>query len=313
MNEVMEKGSLGEVAMSDLWHLGFAEFPERFRIVWSRLDERLALIREQEAFHAAEVRKLDDALAGKRREIDGLVLQVREGLRTELDALLRTSGEAGSSRLGESALHLLTLEKLYAVAFSLPIPGRLGRLMLSWLPHRRRREATAKEFFDRCLDLASLHLEAAPQPAATRPLADLKSIACTRLYEACRRLYQDFLERHVAAELPRRPEQEQILSLQSEMARIEVERKRIESLFADTAAARSRLRERHAAARQAVLDVGREIAKGRRAAGQGAPLALCATCSALMPAGASSCFSCGIALRSTSELQVPFPESPVSA
>jgi hypothetical protein len=312
VNEVMEKGSLGEVATSDLWHLGFAEFPERFRIVWSRLDERLALIREQEAFHAAEVRSLDTVLAGKRREIDGLVLQVREGLRPELDALLHTSGEARSNRLGESALHLLTLEKLYAVACTLPIPGRLVRLALSWLPHRRRPEATAKEFFDRCLALTSLYLDA-PQPAATCPLADLKSTACTRLYEACRRLYQDLLEGHVAAELPRRPEQEQILTLQSEMARIEVERKQIESPFADTAAARSRLRERHAAARQAVLEVGREIANGRRTAGQGAPLALCATCSALMPAGASSCFSCGIPLRSTSELQVPFPESPVSA
>lgn len=312
MNEVMEKGSLGEVAMSDLWHLGFVEFPERFRIVWSRLDERFALIREQEAFHAAEVRRLGEALAGKRREIDGLVLQVREGLRPELDALLRASGEAGSGRLGESARNLLTLEKLYAVACALPIPGRLGELALSWLSHRRRRESTAKEFFDRCLDLASLYLEA-PPPAAARSLADLKSTACTRLYEACRRLYQDLLEGYVATELPRRPEQEQILTLQSEMARIEVERKQIERLFADTAAARSRLRERHAAARQAVLDVGREIAKGRRTAGQGAPLALCATCSTLMPAGASSCFSCGIALRSTSELQVPFPESPVSA
>ena len=312
MNEVMEKGSLGEVAMPDLWHLGFAEFPERFRIVWSRLDERFALIREQEAFHAAEVRKLDEILAGKRREIDGLVLQVREGLRPELDALLRASGEKGSSRLGESALNLLALEKLYAVACALPIPGRFGELALSWLSHRRRREATAKEFFDRCLDLASLSLDA-PQPAAVRSLVDLKSTACTRLYGACRRLYQDLLERHVAAELPSRPEQEQILTLQSEMARIEVERQQIERLFADTAAARSRLRERHAAARQAVLDVGREIAKGRRAAGQGAPLALCATCSTLMPAGVSSCFSCGIALRSTSELQVPFPESPVPA
>lgn len=311
MNEVMEKGSLGEGATLDLWHLGFAELPERFRIVWSRLDERLALIREQEAFHAAEVRSLETALAGKRREIDGLVLQVREGLRPDLDALLRTSGEAGSSRLGESALHLLALEKLYAVACTLPIPGRLGRA-LSWFPHRRRREATTKEFFDRCLALASLYLDA-PQPAATCPLADLKSTACTRLYDACRRLYQDLLEGHVAAELPCRPEQEQILTLQSEMARIEVDRKQIESLFADTAAARSRLRERYAAARQAVLEVGREIADGRRTAGQGAPLALCATCSALMPAGASSCFSCGIPLRSTSELRVPFPESPVSA
>lgn len=312
MNEVMEKGSLGEVATPDLWHLGLAEFPERFRIVWSRLDERLALIREQETFHASEVRRLEEALAGKQREIDDLVLQIREGLRPELDALLRTSGEARSGQLGESALHLLTLEKLYAVAGALPIPGRFGGLALSWLLRRRRREAAAKAFFDRCLDLASLYLET-PRPPVSRSLADLKSAACTRLYDACRRLYQDLLERYVAAELPNRPEQEQILTLQSEMARIEVERKQTGGLFADTAAVRSRLRERHAAARQAVLEVGREIADGRRTAGQGASLALCATCSALMPSRASSCFSCGIPLRSTSELRVPFPESSVPA
>lgn len=311
MSEVMEKGSFGEVETSDLWHLGFAEFPERFRMVWTRLDERLAVIREQERFHAMEVRRLEASVAEKRRAIADLILQVRESLRPELDLRLRTVGEARGFE--EPALRLLALEKLYAAACALPPPGRLRRFLFPWVLRERKREAaSAREFFVRCLDLSSVFLATPPTPDGLS-LAELKSTACAALYEACRRLYQDLLERHVAAELPRRPEQEEILALQSEMDRIEEEQRRIESLFADTAAARSRLRERHAAARHAVLEIGREIAGGRRTAGQGAPFALCATCSALMPAEAPSCFLCGVPQRSTGELRVPFPESPVPA
>lgn len=312
MSEAMEKGSLGEAGTADLWRLGFAEFPERFRIVWTRLDERLSLMREQEAFHAAEVRRLDAALAEKRRAIGDLVLQVRESLRPGLDERLRRAGEA--RRREEPALRLLTLEKLYATACALPVPGEPRRhRLLSWLFREREREAAgARELFGHCLDLASV-FQAAPPPPAGLSLADLKSAACAALFEACRRLHQDLLEQHVAEELPRRPEQEQILVLEREIDRIEEERRRLDKLFAETAAARSRLRERHAAARQAVLDVGREIADGRRTAGQGAPFALCATCSALMSADTPSCFLCGVPLRSTGELRVPFPESPVPA
>jgi hypothetical protein len=308
----MEKGSLGEAVIPDLWDLGFTEFPERFRSVWARLDERLALMREQEAFHAAEVRRLDAALAARKRAIEDLVLQVRESLRPELDLLLRGGAASHRELPGgeETARRLLALEKLYAAACALPLPGRLA--LLPFPRRRREREAAAKSFFDGCLDLASVLL-AAPPPSAGTSLADAKSTACARLYDACRRVYQDLLDLQVTAELPRRPEREQILVLESEMDRIEEERRRIEILFAETAAARSRLRERHAAAREAVLDVGREIADGRRTPGQGTPFALCATCSGLMPAEAPSCFLCGVPQGGPVELRVPCPDSPVSA